>query len=217
MSTREEKLAYHRRYYEEHRTEQLAAQRAKLQAMTPEQREQRRADKRAYYRVNAEVERARVKAYKVAHKEEVQAKLKAYQLNNKYKIAARRKRYWLENRERLIAQQAERYARQRSTRWAADLKSKYNVSRIRFDAMLVAQLGCCSLCERPMTGPFEPVVEHDHRCCPGKRSCGKCVRGLAHSACNTAFGLLKEDPDIIYTVAEAARIMHSKRQLEIAQ
>lgn len=33
-------------------------------------------------------------------------------------------------------------------------------------------------------------VDHDHRCCPGDRSCGKCVRGLLCRTCNRIEGLL---------------------------
>ena len=29
-----------------------------------------------------------------------------------------------------------------------------------------------------------PDTDHDHRCCPGPNSCGKCVRGLTCRACN---------------------------------
>jgi hypothetical protein len=34
-------------------------------------------------------------------------------------------------------------------------------------------------------------VDHDHRCCPGERSCGKCVRGLLCRTCNRIEGLLE--------------------------
>jgi hypothetical protein len=33
-------------------------------------------------------------------------------------------------------------------------------------------------------------VDHDHRCCPGDQSCGKCVRGLLCRTCNRIEGLL---------------------------
>jgi hypothetical protein len=35
-------------------------------------------------------------------------------------------------------------------------------------------------------------VDHDHSCCPGRQTCGKCVRGLICRQCNTAFGVLTE-------------------------
>lgn len=34
------------------------------------------------------------------------------------------------------------------------------------------------------------VVDHDHDCCPGDRSCGKCVRGYICRKCNSGIGLL---------------------------
>lgn len=40
------------------------------------------------------------------------------------------------------------------------------------------------------------VVDHDHNCCPaGKTSCGRCVRGLICRGCNSAAGLLSDDPN----------------------
>lgn len=36
-------------------------------------------------------------------------------------------------------------------------------------------------------------VDHDHDCCPGPKSCGKCVRGILCNGCNSALGYLKDD------------------------
>lgn len=36
-------------------------------------------------------------------------------------------------------------------------------------------------------------VDHDHQCCPGERSCGRCVRGLLCPTCNLAVGFLRDD------------------------
>lgn len=46
--------------------------------------------------------------------------------------------------------------------------------------------GMCDVgCGRPGT-----CVDHDHTCCPGERSCGKCVRGWLCRSCNVAEGNL---------------------------
>jgi hypothetical protein len=38
-----------------------------------------------------------------------------------------------------------------------------------------------------------PHVDHDHTCCPGKKSCGKCIRGFLCRACNSFIGLAKDN------------------------
>lgn len=38
----------------------------------------------------------------------------------------------------------------------------------------------CYICDRNRGN----CVDHDHACCPGKISCGKCVRGLICNPCN---------------------------------
>lgn len=37
-------------------------------------------------------------------------------------------------------------------------------------------------------------VDHNHQCCPGSNSCGKCVRGLLCSSCNSTLGHANDDP-----------------------
>lgn len=47
----------------------------------------------------------------------------------------------------------------------------------------------CPLCDRNQAR----CVDHDHKCCSGKISCGKCVRGLICSPCNKFLGHLRDD------------------------
>lgn len=49
----------------------------------------------------------------------------------------------------------------------------------------------CPLCDRNQAR----CVDHDHKCCAGKVSCGKCVRGLICSPCNKFLGHLRDDPE----------------------
>lgn len=69
------------------------------------------------------------------------------------------------------------------------LKSKYGLSDARFDAMLARQGGGCAICHAPPESFSKGLyVDHDHACCPGKRSCGECVRGILCVFCNNALG-----------------------------
>lgn len=59
--------------------------------------------------------------------------------------------------------------------------------------MVLDQEGLCAVC-----GRYEHlVIDHDHRCCPGLTSCGGCVRGLLCNGCNTALGLVKDNPETV--------------------
>ncbi len=39
------------------------------------------------------------------------------------------------------------------------------------------------------------VVDHDHSCCPGAKTCGNCVRGALCSDCNLGLGVFRDDVD----------------------
>lgn len=71
---------------------------------------------------------------------------------------------------------------------------KYGMTRERFEEIWRDQFGCCAICQQPFVDASKVAIDHDHSCCPDrKRSCGRCVRGLLCSNCNTAIGLLQED------------------------
>jgi hypothetical protein len=62
---------------------------------------------------------------------------------------------------------------------------------------MAQQGGVCAICERPPDKAKRVkrlVVDHDHACCPGGKSCGKCVRGLLCEWCNRILGLALDDP-----------------------
>jgi len=88
-------------------------------------------------------------------------------------------------------------ARQRSW-W---LMTHYKMTSASYDALLTAQNGVCAVCLQPDPRRDKLAVDHDHSCCPGTDSCGKCVRGLLCVNCNRAVGLLKDD------VASARRLL----------
>jgi hypothetical protein len=67
----------------------------------------------------------------------------------------------------------------------------------QFDAMLAGQ-GGCAICHRTEpTGNGQWAVDHDHGCCPGEESCGKCVRGILCSMCNHGLGMFEDNLDTL--------------------
>jgi len=66
-----------------------------------------------------------------------------------------------------------------------------------YRALLASQDGRCAACgsSDPQASHGQFGIDHDHSCCPGKKSCGKCVRGLLCNGCNTALAHVKDDPE----------------------
>lgn len=77
---------------------------------------------------------------------------------------------------------------------AAQMKSKYGISLEEWDSKLASQGGVCALCKTAEPGgQGRWHVDHDHSCCPGRRSCGLCIRGLLCSSCNLLLGIAHDD------------------------
>ena len=87
-------------------------------------------------------------------------------------------------------------AREKDRKWG--LKRRYGISLSDYDLMFAKQGGVCASCSMPSGGGKRLAVDHDH--VTGR------VRSLLCYGCNVAFGLLREDPELIYKLAEYAAI-----------
>jgi hypothetical protein len=56
----------------------------------------------------------------------------------------------------------------------------------------------CMMCNRIRAR----AVDHDHSCCSGKTSCGKCVRGLLCTRCNVFLGHSRDDTAVAYSMID---------------
>jgi hypothetical protein len=62
------------------------------------------------------------------------------------------------------------------------------------------QGGTCPICVRGITwGSMH--VDHDHECCPGETSCGRCVRGFLCPTCNVGLGSFQDSPELLVSAA----------------
>lgn len=87
----------------------------------------------------------------------------------------------------------------------------YGMDAAAYRQLLERQGHVCRICGKPETATHQSgelrrlSVDHDHKCCPGKKSCGKCVRGLLCARCNSAIGLVDEDLTVIDRMASYLR------------
>lgn len=68
----------------------------------------------------------------------------------------------------------------------------YGITEDEYNFRLDQQEGVCAICQNESNSGRNLDVDHDHECCPGRKSCGKCIRGLLCYNCNHAIGLLKD-------------------------
>ena len=78
---------------------------------------------------------------------------------------------------------------------------RFSMTLEQYNDMLSKQDHKCLIC-------FEPEknrrlsIDHDHDCCAGRNSCGKCVRGLLCNNCNNGLGRFKDDAEKLRRAAQ---------------
>lgn len=75
---------------------------------------------------------------------------------------------------------------------------KYGVAPGWYENRVSELGGLCSACGRKSDRVLG--IDHDHSCCSGVGSCGKCVRDLLCIKCNTALGMCGDSVDILMSL-----------------
>ena len=79
----------------------------------------------------------------------------------------------------------------------------YGLSEAEWQGWLGRQNGGCAICgTTDPGGRGQWMIDHDHGCCPGAGSCGRCVRGLLCNRCNLLLGFANDQPEILRAALE---------------
>ncbi|WP_442930950.1 endonuclease domain-containing protein [Micromonospora sp. NBC_00389] len=71
------------------------------------------------------------------------------------------------------------------------LRQRHGITEEQYDWLLRRQNLHCALCPSERSRVDSPylAIDHDHECCAGRGSCGRCIRGLVCSTCNSRLSL----------------------------
>jgi hypothetical protein len=98
----------------------------------------------------------------------------------------------------------------------SNLKATHGLTLEHYTQLFEQQLGRCAICRREITRGYDAArepsakrgppkgcgyIDHDHRCCTGRRSCGQCVRGLLCHKCNFGLSGFRDDPALLRAAA----------------
>lgn len=121
-----------------------------------------------------EKERVRAALWRKNNPEKSRASVKAYAKRNP-EVKRAISRRWRANHPRQA--------------WDIELRYRFDITLETWERMLIAQCGQCAICNRPMTGPDEPCVDHDHQT--------NKVRALLCAACNKALGGFRDSIELL--------------------
>ena len=162
-------------------------------------------------------------AYRATHSEEIKVRNAAYHATHREEIKAYNAAYYAERRDERRDERSAYYAAYRATHReeinanaVANRAAHREEERARRHADLygLSQAGflalgdTCQICGARTNGRSLDV-DHDHACCPGKKTCGKCVRGVLCHSCNQGLGLFA---DSATRLREAADYLDKRRQ-----
>lgn len=87
-------------------------------------------------------------------------------------------------------------------RWEQHIQKTYGITPSEYWAIYEAQGGVCAICQRATGARKRLSIDHDHSCCSGKTSCGRCVRSLLCTPCNNMLGHGRDDYEFFRRAAD---------------
>lgn len=76
------------------------------------------------------------------------------------------------------------------------VQKTYSLAPGEYDELYDFQGGRCAICARATGATKNLAVDHDHGCCSGPTSCGRCVRGLVCGPCNSMLAHVRDNPAV---------------------
>lgn len=115
------------------------------------------------------------------------------------------KAYLAANPGRSRGQQRDWHARHPGKHREYALWHQHGLTTEEFSLLLARQNNMCLICDRPLVPYGEaadaPYIDHDHNCCPERRSCVKCRRGILCTSCNHGIGRFFDNPKLLRLAA----------------
>lgn len=96
------------------------------------------------------------------------------------------------------------------------LKRSYKLSLEQYNEIFKSQNSVCAICKQPPKDGERLNVDHDHACCPGEKTCGKCIRGLLCRNCNHGIGNFKDNSSVIRESANYVDFWADRKENQIA-
>lgn len=90
----------------------------------------------------------------------------------------------------------------------ASVASRYKLMTSDFKRLLEARH--CYGCDQTIPTSDQVHFDHDHGCCPGNNTCGRCLRGTLCRSCNITLGKYRDHPkhrpDLLAYIRDAPHV-----------
>lgn len=77
------------------------------------------------------------------------------------------------------------------------VKFFYTLTREQHLARLESQAYMCAMPGCRTSVNLSSDIDHDHSCCPGPKSCGKCIRGILCHQHNNGLSFFEDRPELL--------------------
>ena len=116
--------------------------------------------------------------------------------------------------------------RMRGTKWHREhperrleiaRKCAYKITEDTYQGLLIEQQHKCCICKAAFIDgkgnkhKHATCIDHDHACCAGQKSCGKCIRGLICRGCNMMLGSANDN---IQTLRNAIQYLENSEKCQ---